>query len=366
MTKTPRFVLWLASLAPAIAAAEVQLELLELPAGFHIEVYADDVKNARQMVLGDNGTLFVGSRKAGRVYALPDVDGDQHADEVLLVDKGLDMPSGLEFRDGALYVGDLTRILRYDNIEARLDDPPDPVLVTDALPGGHHKWKYLRFGPDGLLYIPVGAPCNICNEPGHMQIRRMQADGSAMEVFVQGVRNSVGLAFHPDSGALWFTDNGRDQMGDDMPSCELNHAPEAGMHFGFPYCHQGDVLDPEFGIGKDCSDYVAPVVKLGPHVSPLGLAFYTGNMFPQAYHKQLFIAEHGSWNRSSKIGYRIKLVRFDSDGNVAGQEVFAQGWLQGEKNWGRPNDVLVMPDGALLVSDDQAGVIYRISYRSDG
>lgn len=349
-------------LLPMYSQADSRLDLIDLPDGFRINVYADGVENARQMVLGDEGTLFVGSRKPGKVHALTDSDGDQRADRVQLVLSGLDMPSGLEFRDGALYVGERTRILRYDDIEARLENPPDPVVLIDDLPGGHHKWKYLRFGPEGMLYIPIGAPCNICNEPGHMQISRMQADGSGLEVFAQGVRNSVGLAFHPETGELWFTDNGRDHMGDELPDCELNHAPESGMHFGFPYCHQGDVPDPEFGNGKDCADYIAPSLRLGPHVAPLGLTFYTGNMFPQAYRNQLFIAEHGSWNRSSKIGYRVKLVRFDRNGDVKGQEVFASGWLQDEESWGRPNDVFVMPDGALLISDDQGGVIFRISY----
>jgi glucose/arabinose dehydrogenase len=350
-------------LPPLVATADASLDLLELPDGFQIGVYATGVENARQLALGDKGTVFAGSMKSGKVHAVTDLDGDQRADKVWLIDSGLKMPSGLEFRDGALYVGAVNKILRYDNIEARLDVPPEPVVVTDDLPDdSHHGWKYLRFGPDGMLYIPVGAPCNICDEPDHMHIRRMRADGSGMEVFAEGVRNSVGLAFHPSTGELWFTDNGRDRMGDDMPSCELNHAPEAGMHFGYPYCHQGDTLDPEFGSGKSCSDYVPPAVNLGPHVAPLGLAFYTGEMFPDEYRHQLFVAEHGSWNRSEKIGYRIKLVQFDDRGKVSGQEVFASGWLQGEDNWGRPNDVLMMPDGALLVSDDQGGVIYRISY----
>jgi len=340
------------------------LDQIELPEGFAISVYAEGVDNARQMALGDQGTLFVGSRRKGNVYAVTDSDGDQVADQVRVIDSGLQMPSGLEFRDGALYVAAIDRILRYDGIEAALDDPPDPVVVRGDLPDKqHHGWKYLRFGPDDRLYVPVGAPCNVCDETGFAEIRRMHPDGSGMETYARGVRNSVGLAFHPDTGELWFTDNGRDMMGDDIPDCELNHAPEPGMHFGFPYCHQGDVPDPEFGAGKACGDYVAPVLNLGPHVAPLGLAFYTGDMFPDEYKGQLFVTEHGSWNRSQKIGYRVKLVRFEADGAVSGQEVFASGWLQGEENWGRPNDVLVMPDGALLVSDDQAGVIYRVSYQ---
>ncbi|MEJ2535427.1 MAG: sorbosone dehydrogenase family protein [Gammaproteobacteria bacterium] len=342
---------------------ESRLELIELPSGFEIDVYAAGVENARQMALGAQGTLFVGSRRAGLVHAVVDDDGDQRADRVLVIAEGLTMPSGLEFRDGALFVAARDRLLRYDEIEARLEDPPEPVLVTDDLPDeDHHGWKYLRFAPDGSLFIPVGAPCNVCDEDGYAEIRRLDLDTGDMTTWAEGVRNSVGLAFHPQTGELWFTDNGRDWMGDDVPDCELNHAPEPGMHFGFPYCHQGDVLDPEFGEGHSCEDYAPPALNLGPHVAPLGLAFYTGAQFPDEYRNELFVTEHGSWNRSEKIGYRIKRVRFDDRGDVAGQEVFASGWLQGEEDWGRPNDVLVMPDGALLVSDDKAGAIYRIRY----
>jgi hypothetical protein len=253
--------------------------------------------------------------------------------------------------------------LKYDNIEARLDDPPRPVVVTDALPGkDHHGWKYLRFGPDGKLYIPVGAPCNICDEKGFAEIRRMNPDGTGMEVYATGVRNSVGLAFHPLNGQLWFTDNGRDMLGDDLPADELNYAPRPGMNFGFPYCHQGDLPDEKFGKGRDCADYTLPAAKLDPHGAALGLAFYTGGMFPAEYKNRLFITQHGSWNRTEKIGYRVLALEVQPDGKVLEQRVFAEGWLQGQKVWGRPNDVMVMPDGALLVSDDMAGVIYRISY----
>jgi glucose/arabinose dehydrogenase len=350
-------------LLPEATLADVPLEQVELPPGFSIEIYAEDVENARQMALGDGGTLFVGSRKAGKLWALTDADGDQRAETVRLIDKGLNMPSGIEFRDGALYVGAVDLILRYDNIEAQLDQPPEPVVVTDALPDkAHHGWKYLRFGPDGKLYIPVGVPCNICDEEGFGEIRRINPDGSGMDVYAKGVRNSVGLAFHPDNGQLWFTDNGRDMLGDDLPADELNYAPRAGMHFGIPYCHQGDLLDEEFGKGKDCADYIPPVAKLDAHGAALGLAFYTGDMFPAEYKNRLFIAQHGSWNRTEKIGYRILALDVQPDGKVLNINVFAAGWLQGQEVWGRPNDVLVMPDGALLVSDDLAGVIYRISY----
>jgi len=343
--------------------AEIELGLIELPPGFTIEIYAEGVDDARQLALGDKGTLFAGNRRAGKLWAISDVDGDQRADSVRLIDEDLKMPSGLEFRHGALYVGAVDRILRYDDIESRLEQPPEPVVVTDALPGKeHHGWKYLRFGPDDKLYIPVGIPCNICDEKGFGEIRRMNPDGSDMEVFAYGVRNSVGLAFHPDNGQLWFTDNGRDMLGDDIPADELNHAPKQGMHFGIPYCHQGDLLDEEFGKGKDCADYVPPVAKLDPHGAVLGLAFYTGDMFPDGYANRLFITQHGSWNRSEKSGYQILVLDVNPDGRVLDVKVFASGWLQDEEAWGRPNDVLVMPDGALLVADDKAGVIYRITY----
>ena len=343
-----------------------KLALLRLPPGFSVQILTADVENARQMALGDQGTVFVGSMKAGKIHAVVDADADGVADQVWLIAEGLQRPSGLAFRDGALYVGDINRILRYDGIESRLKNPPKPVLITDTLPDKtHHGWKYLRFGPDGMLYVPVGAPCNICDEPGFGQIRRMNADGSGEEVFAAGIRNSVGMAFHPQTGELWFTDNGRDMMGDDIPSDELNHAPQAGRHFGFPYCHQGDIPDAEFGKGKSCADYQAPELKLGAHVAALGMAFYTGDMFPTEFQGQLFIARHGSWNRSEKVGYDIVRVEFDQDGGVKGMQPFITGWLQGQEDWGRPSDVMQLPDGSLLIADDKANAIYRISYKAD-
>ena len=345
------------------AARELPLERIKLPPGFKISVFADDVPNARAMVLGDQGTLFVGSRRAGNVYALK-IRGNK-AVQTLTIASGLDMPVGVAFRSGSLYVSDVSRILRFDNIEDSLSAPPRPVIVSDRFPSEtHHGWKFIAFGPDGMLYVPVGAPCNICDPDSdrYANIMRLDADGSGLQVFARGVRNSVGFDWHPVTKELWFTDNGRDGLGDDIPSDELNHAPRPGMHFGYPYCHQGDLPDPRFGTMRSCAEFTPPAVRLGPHVAALGMRFYTGDRFPAEYRNSIFIAEHGSWDRSEKIGYRV--VRVALSGNKAVKhEVFAEGWLQGESVWGRPVDVLVMPDGALLVSDDHAGAIYRISYQ---
>jgi glucose/arabinose dehydrogenase len=345
---------------------KTQLDLLRLPPGFSIEVYAGDVPNARQMALAPDGTLFVGTREDGRVFAVVDRNKDHKADEVVTIARGLNMPSGIAFRDGALYVAEVNRITRYDGIEGRLAAPPTPVVVNESYPSDrHHGWKFIAFGPDGWLYVPVGAPCNVCErgeDARYASITRMKPDGSGVEVFASGVRNSVGFDFHPATGQLWFTDNGRDMMGDDVPPCELNHAPKAGLHFGFPYCHAGTIADPEFGKKRSCADFVKPAQALGAHVAPLGMRFYTGSMFPAAYKNRIFIAEHGSWNRSKKVGYRLVTVSLDGD-TATSYEPFATGWLQGEEEWGRPVDVLVMPDGSLLVSDDRAGAIYRITYK---
>lgn len=349
--------------AAALAADKLPLDRIKLPPGFEISVYTDQVPNARAMALGEHGTLFVGSMRAGKVYAVRTRSGQ--AAETLTIATGLNLPVGVAFHAGALYISEVSRILRLDNIEARLASPPPPVVVNDRFPGEtHHGWKFIAFSPDGMLYVPVGAPCNICEPDSnhYANITRMRPDGSANEVYARGIRNSVGFDWHPETRELWFTDNGRDSLGDDVPSDELNHAPRAGMNFGYPYCHQGNIPDPEYGARHDCADYTAPAVNLGPHVAALGMRFYTGRMFPADYRNNIFIAEHGSWNRSQKIGYRIARVAV-SGGKVVKHEVFAEGWLQGQAAWGRPADVLVMPDGALLVSDDQAGVIYRISYR---
>ncbi len=339
---------------------------IELPPGFSIDYYAENVEGARSMTLSPNGTLFVGSRGTGKVYAVPDRNGDNKADDLIVLAEGLNMPNGVAFMNGSLYVAEVSRVIRYADIEARLENPPEPIVVNADFPSDRsHGWKYLKFGPDGKLYVPVGVPCNICNleeeDERYGTIMRMEPDGSQLEIFARGIRNTVGFAWNPETGELWFTDNGRDWLGDDLPPDELNRAPEPGMHFGFPYCHAGDIPDPEFRGFRNCSEFTPPERKLDPHVAALGMTFYTGTMFPEEYRNQVFIAEHGSWNRKIPIGYRVTLVRLEN-GTPVSYEPFAAGWLQGFAAWGRPVDVLVMPDGALLVSDDKNNAIYRISY----
>ena len=333
---------------------------ISLPEGFSIEVWADDVPNARSLALGESGTVFVSTRRDGRVFAV--VQSNDEAPVVTTIAEGLRMPNGIAFKDGALFVAENHRIIRFDNIETNLDSVPDPVVVIDTLPAErHHGWRYIDFGPDNKLYIALGAPCNVCEREGSANISRMNPDGSGLEVFAEGVRNSVGFTWHPETGEFWFTDNGRDMLGDDSPPGELNRAPQAGMHFGFPYCHGDDVSDPEFGNQRSCSEFEPPAQKLGPHVAPLGVIFYTGDMFPEEYRNQVLIAEHGSWNRSRKIGYRVSMVRM-SNGEPTAYDVFANGWLVDEEVSGRPVDLLQLEDGSVLLSDDQNELIYRITY----
>lgn len=336
---------------------------LILPEGFSAEVYVENVPNARSMVMGDKGTLFVSSKSEGKVYAVTGVGSDRRT--VLEIARGLNMPNGVAFLDGDLYVAAVSQVTRYPAIEDSLESPPEPVMVADDFPSdGHHGWRYIAFGPDGKLYVPIGAPCNVCDEEGYAVITRMNADGSDREIVARGVRNTVGFTWHPESGDLWFTDNGRDWMGDDMPPCELNHLTGPDMHFGFPYCHGDGIADPDFGEGRDCGDYTPPAQTLGAHVAPLGVKFYTGTMFPAEYRMQAFIAEHGSWNRSEKSGYRVSMVRMENGKPVAYQP-FIEGWLKDDAVSGRPVDLLVLKDGSMLVSDDQAGRIWRISYTAD-
>lgn len=342
------------------------LAKIKLPDGFKIEYYAKDVENARSMALSPSGVLFVGTRSNDKVFAIVDKDKDGKADETITIATGLKSPNGVALKDGDLYVAEISRIIKFPAIEQNMRNNPKYEVVYDKYPSDeHHGWKYIAFGPDGKLYVPVGAPCNVCKEenPVYSTITRLNADGTGMEIFAEGVRNTVGFTWHPNTKELWFTDNGRDMLGDNMPPDELNRAPGNGLHFGFPYCHAGEIADPEFGKDRKCDEFVKPVQKLGPHVASLGLKFYTGNMFPEQYKNQIIIAEHGSWNRSEPLGYRLMKVELDGRGNAVSYEPFAEGWLQGREAWGRPVDVIVMPDGALLVSDDYNNAIYRISYK---
>ena len=340
---------------------------IKLPEGFKIELYASNVSNARSMVLSETGILFVGSRDAGNVYALVDNNKDFKVDEVITIASGLDMPNGVDLKDGDLYVAEVSRVIKFSDIENTFRGNPDYTVVRDDFPTDRsHGWKFIKFGPDGKLYIPVGAPCNICLKENedirYASITRMNSDGSDFEVYVRGIRNTVGFDWHPNTNELWFTDNGRDMLGDNIPPDELNRAPVQGLHFGYPFLHGKDIPDPEFGSLGDTSLYSRPVQELGPHVAALGVEFYTGQMFPSEYHNQVFIAEHGSWNRSNKIGYRISLVRLEGNKSVS-YETFADGWLNGDTVSGRPVDIELLPDGSMLVSDDYADCIYRITYK---
>ena len=341
----------------------LQLAAIDLPPGFAIALYADSVPGARSLALGVRGTVFVGSREAGQVYALVDDDIDGVADEVLTIARGLNVPNGVAFRDGSLYVAEVSRILRYDSIESRLRNPPAPAVVLDGLPTEeHHGWKFIRFGPDGRLYVPVGAPCNTClsRDSTFATIQSVKPDGSDLRMEARGVRNSVGFDWHPVSGELWFTDNGRDWMGEDEPPDELNRRVRRGEHFGFPHCHGRGMVDADYPQ-LACSQTTPATVELGAHVAALGMRFYTGTMFPQEYRGQVFIAEHGSWNRMLASGYRLTVVR--EAGEKLDYRVFASGWESLNRAWGRPVDVMAMPDGALLVSDDRADAVYRIVYK---
>jgi glucose/arabinose dehydrogenase len=343
------------------------LNKIKLPAGFVIEVFAE-VDNARSLAISPSGVIYVGNRNGDKVYAVKDTDGDYKADKKWTIASGLNMPNGVAFKDGDLYVAEVNRVIKFVGIESKLASPPKSVVVNDTYPtDDHHGWKYIAFGPDGKLYVPVGAPCNICESKDkiYASITSINPDGSGREVFARGIRNTVGFTWHPTTKELWFTDNGRDMMGDDIPPCELNYAPKKDMHFGYPYCHAGTIKDPEFGNKRACGEFSAPAKALGAHVAPLGLKFYTGTMFPQEYRNNLIIAEHGSWNRSKKNGYRLSLVKVENNTKAMSYETFASGWMDDatQKVWGRPVDVLVLADGSMLVSDDQANVIYRIWYK---
>lgn len=349
---------------PTMLGGPSKLEEIKLPAGFSIGVFAEGVRTVRAMAYSPAGIIYAGSNDEGVLYAMPDKDHDGTADTVYTIASGLQMPVGVAWHKGDLYFSAVSRISVLHDIDQHLADPPAPMTVYDKYPTAtHHGWKFIGIGPDDKLYVPVGAPCNICLSEDSIfaTITRLNTDGTGLEIIAHGVRNSVGFDWDPRDSSLWFTENGRDWMGDDMPSCELNHLTTSGQHFGYPFCHQGDTLDPEFGKGKSCAAYIPPVAKLGPHTAPLGVRFYKGSMFPEKYRGALFIAEHGSWNRSKPVGYRIAVAFPAADGTVE-HEVFADGWLSGSSAWGRPVDVQELPDGSLLVSDDAADRIYRITY----
>lgn len=341
------------------------IEKILIDKGFKVEVYAEGMPDARAMTRSPSGTIYVGSRRKGNLYSVVDKNKDHNADEVHLLATGMNMPNGVAFRNGSLYVAEVNRVLRYDHVDEHPERLPDPVIVNDSFPTDtHHGWKFIDFGPDGKLYIPIGSPCNIClrEDSRYASIMRMNPEGTGLELFASGVRNTVGFDWHPVTGELWFTDNGADKLGDNIPPDELNRAPVKGLHFGHPYCHGGYIRDPEYGGQRSCDELTPPALNLAPHIAALGAEFYTGSMFPSEYKNQLFIAEHGSWNRRNKLGYRVMVIRIGSDGNPMNYEVFAEGWLQGEEAWGRPVDLLQLPDGSLLVSDDRAGAIYRFTY----
>ena len=349
---------------------DLPLDSLILPKGFQVDVFVDGLDGARSMAMGDDGTLFVGTRNEGKVYALPDANNDFRADSIIVLDTALTAPNGVAFKNGSLFVAEVNRLLRYDGIEKSLTNTPEPQVVYDDYPTAfHHGWKYIAFGPDDKLYVPVGAPCNICDSTTVDQrfatITRMNADGSDREIYAHGVRNTVGFSWHPDTKELWFTDNGRDMMGDDKPPCELNRAAEMGQHFGYPFCHGGTVKDPEFGDLRPCDEFVAPAKPLDAHVAPLAVKFYQEGMFPESYSDYVFVAEHGSWNRSKKSGYRIMMLKLENN-EIVSYEPFIEGWLNHEtqERWGRPVDMLFLEDGSMLISDDFGDAIYRITYDS--
>lgn len=347
------------------AEHEAVLKQLHLPYGFKISIYAEDVPSARQMAVGEQGVVFVGTRE-GNVYALRDADGDGVAEQRYTLAQNLYLPNGVAYKGGALYVAEINRIIRFDEIETHLDNPPAPTVVFDQLPSDkHHGWKYLRFGPDGKLYSAVGAPCNVCKPEDEIyaSLFRINANGSGFQIIANGVRNSVGFDWEPGTQHLFFNDNGRDYLGDDAPPDELNQWTGNKEHYGFPNCHAGMIADPDFAKNKKCGQFKGPVWHYKAHVAPLGMKFYTGRQFPEQYYKQLFVAEHGSWNRSTPQGYQVSLVKF-SNGEPIVEQAFVSGWLMpsGEV-LGRPVDVLQMPNGSLLISDDKLGVIYKVEYK---
>jgi glucose/arabinose dehydrogenase len=346
----------------ALPADDIPVSKLKVPPGFKVELWASGMPNGRSMTESPSGVVYVGTRFTGNVYAVVTKDGKR---EVKTIAKGLHRPNGVAFTNGSLYVAELSRIIRYDNIEANLDNPPAPVVVFDALPKDEpHGWKFLTLSPDGqYLYFQIGTPANIVVPPyTHAAIVRLNLKTNILEYVATGVRNSVGMDFQKGTKELWFTNNGRDWADENLPNDTLNRLAHKGMNFGYPFCHQGDFLDPEFGKGRSCDEFDKPEMKLGAHVAALGMRFYNGNMFPAEYKGNIFIAEHGSWNKTQKSGYQVVRVVLDAKNKPVKLEPFITGWLEGESFWGRPVDVQVLKDGSMLVSDDETGAIFRVSY----
>jgi glucose/arabinose dehydrogenase len=346
-------------------ASEIPIDKINLPKGFTVEIWATGMPGGRAMARGASGKIYMGTRAIGRVYEVTD-NGDRRTSRVV-VDK-LTQPAGVAIRGESLYVMAIDKVLRYDGIEKNPNvQPVDMTAVFNLPKEQHHNWKYIAFGPDGKLYVPFGAPCNICEPTAeYAQIRRYNADGSGMEVIARGVRNTQGFTWHPKTGELWFTDHGRDWMGDQGPEDELNRMTKAGLDFGYPYCHAKGILDVDFKKADGCKGVTLPVTTMGPHTAVMGVIFYTGAMFPKEYQNTMFVARKGSWNRTVKIGFDVVNVRPAADGNSAKVTPFMTGFLENPKEakfWGRPAYLLQMPDGALLVSDEQLGAIYRISYK---
>ncbi|HEY0236335.1 MAG TPA: PQQ-dependent sugar dehydrogenase [Afipia sp.] len=334
---------------------------LKVPQGFNIEVYASGAGNARSIRVGDKGTVFVGSRTLDKVYAIVNKDGKR---SVKVLASGLYRPNGLAFHNGTLYIAELSKISKIDNVEDVLDNPPKPTVIYDNLPKDEaHGWKFIAIGPDNKLYVPVGQPGNnVLHDDAHGQIRRINLDGSGAEVVALGVRNTVGFDWNPVTKQLYFTDNGRDWLSEDIPADELNRLTKVGEDFGAPYCYQGNFTDPEFGWGKSCSEFTPPVGLLGPHTASLGMRFYTGSMFPAAYKNVIFVARHGSWNKTVKEGGDVVAVKLNQDGTVKSVEPFLTGFIENNNYLGRPVDVQQLKDGSLLVSDDWNGAVYRVTY----
>jgi glucose/arabinose dehydrogenase len=348
---------------PPIAAAADKLPVakLKLPPGFNIEVYAAGMANARSMAEGDKGTVFVGTRLVGNVYAIANKDGKR---SVKTLASGLYRPNGVAFKNGTLYIAELSKVSKIDKVEDNLDSSPKPTMIYDSLPKDEaHGWKFIAIGPDNKLYVPIGQPGNnVLHDDAHGQIRRINLDGSGAEVVAVGVRNTVGFDWHPETKQLYFTDNGRDWLSESVPEDELNRVTKVGEHFGAPYCWQGNIIDQELGWGKNCKDYTAPVGLMGPHTAALGMRFYTGSMFPKTYKNAIIVARHGSWNKSNKEGGDVVVVKLNKDGTVKSMEPFITGFLEDNKYVGRPVDVMQMKDGSLLVSDDWNGAVYRVTY----